>query len=95
MKYIVLLSILVCFLIAVVLSFGIGLYLKDLFFLAIGVLLIFAAILIFFECKKVKNDPFLYVDLATSNLVSLYLYRVNSTGIDDSIILTYLDHDAV
>jgi len=58
-KYIVLLSILVCFLIASVLSFGIGLYLKDLFFLAIGGLLILASILIFFEYKKIKNDPFL------------------------------------
>lgn len=59
MKYIILLSILVCFLIAAVLSFGIGLYLKDLFFLAIGGLLVFASMLIFLECKKIKNDPFL------------------------------------
>ncbi|WP_436912991.1 hypothetical protein [Acinetobacter schindleri] len=58
MKYIVLLSISVCFLIASVFSLGIGLYLKDLFFLAIGGLLILASILVFFEYKKIKNDPF-------------------------------------
>jgi len=59
MQYLFLLLILILFLIATILSFGIGLYLKDLFFLAIGGLLIFASILIFLKCKKIKTDPFL------------------------------------
>jgi len=58
MKYTVLSAILICFLIASIFSFGIGLYAKDLFFLAIGGLLIFASLLIFLEAKKARCDPF-------------------------------------
>jgi len=58
MRSTVLLIISICLLLGGIFSFGIGIYSKDLFFLAIGGLLIIASLLIFFEFKKIKNDPF-------------------------------------
>jgi hypothetical protein len=40
-------------------SFGIGFYSSDLLFMAIGVLLALASVLIFLEIKKMDNDPVL------------------------------------
>ncbi|MDN5512495.1 MAG: hypothetical protein L0G64_09305 [Acinetobacter sp.] len=58
MKYAVLATILGGLLVASFFSLGIGFYLKDSLLLAIGVLLLVAAILLFFEFNKIKNDPF-------------------------------------
>jgi hypothetical protein len=58
MKFNIFSAILVCLLIASIVSLVIGIHSKDIFFLAIAALLIFASILIFSEIKKMKNDPF-------------------------------------
>ena len=58
MKFNIFSAILVCLLIASIVSLVIGIYSKDMFFLVIAALLIFASILIFSEIKKIKNDPF-------------------------------------
>jgi 4-amino-4-deoxy-L-arabinose transferase-like glycosyltransferase len=58
MKYTVLSVTLICFLLACIFSLGVGFYAKDFVFLVIGGLLIFASLLISYEIKKIKNDPF-------------------------------------
>jgi len=58
MRHIVYLALLIFFGITSLLSFGLGVYLKDMFFIAIGVLLVIVTALIFWEVKKTKNDPF-------------------------------------
>jgi len=39
-------------------SFGLGIYSKDIFFIAIGTLLFATTVLIFGEIRKIDNDPF-------------------------------------
>ncbi|EZQ11701.1 hypothetical protein CL42_04155 [Acinetobacter sp. Ver3] len=59
MKYTFLLIFFVLLLTGGVIGFGLGIYTKDLFFMAIGALLVVASILTYIESKKARRDPFL------------------------------------
>jgi len=51
-------ALLIFFGVTSLISFGLGIYLKDMFFVAIGLLLIIITVLIFCEVRKTQNDPF-------------------------------------
>lgn len=58
MKYTFLLIFSVLLLTGGVIGFGLWIYTKDSFFMAIGALLVVASILTYLEAKKIKHDPF-------------------------------------
>lgn len=58
MRHIVYITLLIFFGTTSLISFGLGVYLADMFFVAIGVLLAIVTALIFWEVRKTKNDPF-------------------------------------
>ena len=58
MKYITYCVIFIFLLVATILSIGLAIYSKDMFFFAVAVLLIMASFLLFLEIKKIRNDPF-------------------------------------
>ena len=58
MRHIVYIALSIFFGLASLISFWLAIYLKDIFFILIGVLLVIITILIFLEVRKTKNDPF-------------------------------------
>ena len=58
MRHLVYIILLIFFGIICLISFGLGIYLKNRFFIAIGILLVIITALFFYEVRKTKNDPF-------------------------------------
>ncbi|MDD2940114.1 MAG: hypothetical protein PHW49_05190 [Acinetobacter harbinensis] len=58
MKRIIYVIILILLVMLSLISFGLGIYSKDIFFIAIGALLFATTVLIFGEIRKIDNDPF-------------------------------------
>lgn len=58
MKRIIYVIILILVVMLSLISFGLGIYSKDIFFIAIGALLFATTVLIFGEIRKIDNDPF-------------------------------------